>query len=108
VQGQQGLDRSTGGLGIGLTLVRRLVEMHGGRVAARSDGPGRGSEFTVRLPLAPAAVPARHPTAAVPGGGDVAAAGPLSSRLGRDRAGGLAGGTAVVQEMSANHEALRG
>jgi len=46
------LDRSTGGLGIGLTLVRRLVEMHGGSVCAFSDGPGRGSRFEVRLPLA--------------------------------------------------------
>jgi signal transduction histidine kinase len=55
VQGRQGLDRSAGGLGIGLTLVRRLVEMHGGRVAARSDGPGCGSELTIWLPLAPAA-----------------------------------------------------
>jgi signal transduction histidine kinase len=51
IQGEQGLDRSGGGLGIGLTLVRRLIEMHGGRVEARSDGAGRGSEFTVRLPL---------------------------------------------------------
>ena len=45
------LDRSQGGLGIGLTLVRRLVEMHGGSVEANSDGAGLGSEFTVRLPF---------------------------------------------------------
>ena len=44
--------RSQGGLGIGLTLVRDLVQMHGGQVQARSDGLGRGSEFTVRLPRA--------------------------------------------------------
>jgi two-component system, chemotaxis family, CheB/CheR fusion protein len=44
------LDRSYGGLGIGLTLVKRLIEMHGGQVEARSDGPGCGSEFEVRLP----------------------------------------------------------
>ena len=43
-------ERAQGGLGIGLTLVRRLVEMHGGSVHARSDGPGKGSEFIVRLP----------------------------------------------------------
>jgi len=46
------IDRSQGGLGIGLTLVRSLVEMHGGRVAARSEGAGRGTEMEVRLPLA--------------------------------------------------------
>jgi CheY-like chemotaxis protein len=43
-------DRSEGGLGIGLTLVRRLVEMHGGKIEARSMGLGKGSEFLVRLP----------------------------------------------------------
>lgn len=44
-------ERSQGGLGIGLTLVKRLVELHGGRVEARSEGPGKGSEFVVTLPL---------------------------------------------------------
>jgi CheY-like chemotaxis protein/anti-sigma regulatory factor (Ser/Thr protein kinase) len=52
-QGERGLDRAAGGLGIGLTLVRRLVEQHGGRVEAVSDGPDSGSTFEVRLPLAP-------------------------------------------------------
>jgi PAS domain S-box-containing protein len=51
-QAAAGLDRSEGGLGIGLTLVRGLVEMHGGEVEARSNGPGTGSEFVVTLPLA--------------------------------------------------------
>ena len=50
-QAERSLDRSQGGLGIGLTLVRRLVELHGGVVAASSAGIGRGSEFVVRLPL---------------------------------------------------------
>jgi signal transduction histidine kinase len=50
VQGDQSEERSQGGLGIGLTLVRSLVQLHGGRVEARSEGVGRGSEFTVRLP----------------------------------------------------------
>lgn len=52
VQGERPRQRAAEGLGIGLTLVRNLVEMHGGRVGARSNGPGRGSEFTVRLPVA--------------------------------------------------------
>src|SRR5207237_388511 len=51
------LQRAQGGLGIGLTLVRRLVELHGGTVTAHSDGPGKGSEFVVRLPLAGEARP---------------------------------------------------
>jgi PAS domain S-box-containing protein len=50
MQVESAKDRSQGGLGIGLTLVRRLVEMHGGRVEARSEGPGKGSEFLARLP----------------------------------------------------------
>jgi PAS domain S-box-containing protein len=50
-QGEQGLDRSQGGLGIGLTIVKKLVELHGGQVEAASEGIDRGSEFTVRLPL---------------------------------------------------------
>jgi signal transduction histidine kinase/ActR/RegA family two-component response regulator len=50
-QADQSLARSGGGLGIGLTLVRQLVELHGGSVSVLSDGPGRGSEFTVRIPL---------------------------------------------------------
>src|SRR5262245_8538245 len=73
VQGDQSLAHTSGGLGIGLTLVHRLVKLHRGRVEARSDGPGRGSEFTVALPLrrptveppSPAAVPARCPPSAV-------------------------------------------
>jgi PAS domain S-box-containing protein len=50
-QAERTLDRAQGGLGIGLTLVRQLTEMHGGTVEAHSDGPGKGSEFVVRLPL---------------------------------------------------------
>ena len=50
-QGQRSLDRSDGGLGVGLTLVRQIVSMHGGTVQAYSEGPGLGSEFIVRIPL---------------------------------------------------------
>jgi CheY-like chemotaxis protein/anti-sigma regulatory factor (Ser/Thr protein kinase) len=52
VQQPQSLDRSKGGLGLGLAIVRSLTELHGGHVTATSAGPGKGSEFTVELPLA--------------------------------------------------------
>jgi PAS domain S-box-containing protein len=67
-QVDKSLDRAQGGLGIGLTLVRLLVQMHGGSIEVHSDGPGKGSEFTVRLPLdtrpTPAPAPARPATQA--------------------------------------------
>jgi CheY-like chemotaxis protein len=51
VQGERRLDRALGGLGIGLSLVKSLVEMHGGSITARSEGADMGSEFVVRLPM---------------------------------------------------------
>jgi CheY-like chemotaxis protein len=74
-QGERTLDRAEGGLGIGLTLVRQLTEMHGGAVEVFSEGPGKGSAFVVRLPLlaenAPAAV--SGPSAADVGWGELTA-----------------------------------
>jgi PAS domain S-box-containing protein/excisionase family DNA binding protein len=58
------LERSQGGLGIGLTVVRRLVELHGGSINAQSEGLGKGSEFTVRLPVAANSAGARTPKCA--------------------------------------------
>ncbi len=77
VQVDPAQDRSRGGLGIGLTLVHRLVEMHGGTVEARSDGPGKGSEFIVRLP------PAAAQAAAAAGEQAAESAPPAAPRLRR-------------------------
>ena len=63
IQADRSLDRSQGGLGIGLTLARTLVNMHGGRITATSAGAGLGSEFTVRLPIARQHHPAREDSA---------------------------------------------
>jgi CheY-like chemotaxis protein len=60
VQADTSLARSEGGLGIGLTLTKRLVELHGGTIRAASEGADRGSEFTVSLPISKHAAPARH------------------------------------------------
>lgn len=56
-QGDVSLDRTSSGLGIGLNLCRELVKLHGGTISARSDGVGRGAEFTVRLPTIPQPAP---------------------------------------------------
>ena len=52
VQGDRSLDRAEGGLGIGLTLVKRLIELHGGKVEALSDGPGAGKRIRIQSALA--------------------------------------------------------
>jgi two-component system CheB/CheR fusion protein len=71
-QADRSLDRAQGGLGIGLSLVRGLVEMHGGRVAAQSEGPGKGSVFRVLLP--------RSRIVGAPDPGPEAARGPATGR----------------------------
>ncbi len=65
-QGDRSLARTEGGLGIGLTLVKRLTEFHGGSVTARSDGKGLGSEFVVRFPSAAQSGPEEREPAALP------------------------------------------
>jgi PAS domain S-box-containing protein len=76
-QVDRSLERSQGGLGIGLSLVKRLVEMHGGSIEAHSDGPGRGSRFVVHLPAAEAPAAAESPN----GTGGAADAAPARRRI---------------------------
>ena len=71
-QAERSPDRSQGGLGLGLALVKSLVELHGGSVVATSGGPGKGSCFTVRLPLSAPGASAEAPAA--PGSGSIASA----------------------------------
>jgi signal transduction histidine kinase/CheY-like chemotaxis protein len=96
-QADQSLVRSAGGLGIGLTIVRNLVELHGGTVTAESEGPGRGSEFVVRLPLGrPSEAPARaDPT-------DAPATGPLRILVIEDNAD-TADALRAFLEMDGHH-----
>jgi len=94
-QVDRSLERSQSGLGIGLTLVKRLVELHGGTIEARSKGPGHGSEFSVRLPVSVEAPPS-HAAAA-----DEAPATPTSLRIlivddNRDSADSLAAMLRIV------------
>jgi signal transduction histidine kinase/CheY-like chemotaxis protein len=65
-QSERTLDRAQGGLGVGLTLVRALVEMHGGTVQVESDGPGKGCVFTIRVPRVSAPEQTQRPAAASP------------------------------------------
>jgi two-component system, sensor histidine kinase len=64
VQSRRSLDRAQGGLGIGLSLVRRLIQMHGGQVTAASEGAGRGARFEIRLPLIAAPTASAQPPSA--------------------------------------------
>jgi signal transduction histidine kinase/CheY-like chemotaxis protein len=68
IQGKQGLDRGAGGLGLGLALVKGLVEMHDGTILARSEGAGRGAELEVHLPAVPPAAPYAPPPERETGG----------------------------------------
>jgi signal transduction histidine kinase/DNA-binding response OmpR family regulator len=94
-QGQRSLDRSQGGLGVGLTLVQRLVRLHGGRVEARSAGPGQGSEFRVWLPWAAQAAPEAAPAA-----GSIASEGSGRRILVVDDNADVAETTATMLELS--------
>jgi signal transduction histidine kinase/ActR/RegA family two-component response regulator len=60
-QSNPGLDRRGGGLGLGLALVKGLIDLHGGKITAHSDGPGQGSEFVITLPLDEPPAPAEQP-----------------------------------------------
>ena len=93
-QGDRSLARSEGGLGVGLTIVRSLAELHGGTVQAHSEGAGRGSEFVVRLPVAPDGVETAAPGA--PAVGQRPAAGALGRALVVDDNVDSANGTARI------------
>jgi len=90
MQGEQDMDRSRGGLGLGLALVHDLAQMHGGAVQAHSDGPGRGATFTLRLPQC-------APPAAEPAGPARASAAPRRVLLVDDNADGLASMKALLE-----------
>jgi signal transduction histidine kinase/ActR/RegA family two-component response regulator len=92
-QVESSIPRSQGGLGLGLPLVRSLVELHGGRVAAASPGPGGGSEFIVRLPLRPQS--ARSPSEAPP------------ARVARGNAPGPGLRVLVIEDNRDGRESLR-
>jgi two-component system CheB/CheR fusion protein len=97
VQSRRTLDRAAGGLGVGLSLVRSLVAMHGGRVRAHSEGEGKGSEFVITLPIAKAAA----------GGDAVATSGHDESCAPRTCAVPAGGTVLLVEDNEDNRESLR-
>jgi two-component system, chemotaxis family, CheB/CheR fusion protein len=97
-QAQSALGRSEGGLGVGLSLVRGLVSLHGGSVAARSDGPGKGSEFIVRIPVGAAL---EHPEIDV--AADVPVPGAGLKILVVDDSRDAADTCAILLELSGHH-----
>lgn len=80
-QAESGTTRPSGGLGLGLAIVRHLVEIHGGTVAAESEGEGKGSTFIVQLPVAVLSGPGPHPRAWVPAVHEPVSAAPLAPDL---------------------------
>ena len=107
VQADRSLERAQGGLGIGLTLVRRLVELHDGSVTARSDGPGTGTEFVVRLPRAAAAVDKAPGPGRSPGGSRRPAAGPAHPRRRRQQGRGRLAGAPAVDRRARRRRGAR-
>ena len=97
-QAQSALGRSEGGLGVGLSLVRGLVSLHGGSVAARSDGPGKGSEFIVRIPVGAAL---EHPE--IDAAADVPVPGAGLKILVVDDSRDAADTCAILLELSGHH-----
>lgn len=98
-QGLTTIDRSKGGLGIGLALVKNMVELHGGIVSAESDGPGKGATFTVTLPLATRAQLASGQTTPLPSPAHAAASLGLRVLLVDDNVDGLYSMEAFLQEL---------
>jgi signal transduction histidine kinase/ActR/RegA family two-component response regulator len=109
-QEDRSLDRSQGGLGLGLTLVRQLVEMHGGNVEASSEGAGQGSEFVVRLPVI--APPLRQLPQQLQGEEETAAAGKLRILVVDDNRDAAEGLSLLLQarghEVRIAHDGLAG
>ncbi|HEX2225164.1 MAG TPA: ATP-binding protein [Thermoanaerobaculia bacterium] len=105
-QVEASIERSQGGLGLGLPLVRSLVELHGGKVSVTSDGPGQGSEFVIRLPLIPVMPALPRPVS--PGAGTGTRSRPLPAAVARpERPGGQGLCVLIVEDNADGRESMR-